>query len=290
MTTTDTIDLPMPINKDSKAWGVTWMEDSPHWKSDAQGLHITYPTNQSAAGAGFNMHYLPPELKKNPVTQLTITYDVLPDAHINWRLVGKLGCDIKAGDLNATRPDPATPNGNRFVFGQSAFLVMWESVDGGKTACLKAYVAPSSNVGTYVGGKNSQMVEAQGPGFTDIASHLGQNALISLFMDGPSRPLKLVNGQVNSIVVSFRLNSPGKSDGGITLGCNNEFRNFEGMCWLGPKDTPYHVTELALGTWFGGQGPDFAPPHQTHITFSNYKIYPDSFVSDGTTPIRSTHC
>jgi hypothetical protein len=282
------ITLSMPFGTTNPDWGVVWMGGTSHFTSDSSGITVTYPTGISAAAAGVNSHFWPPKLQPNPLKALTGTYDILPDSNFDWNKGGKIGLHMMLGSWQGSNTnDPCTPQGNRFMFNASTCILMFEGIQGGKGAVLKAYVGPSSSVGTSCGGADSAMVKAQGQGFTSIATHLGQDALISLFVND-SDPLVLTAGKINSLLLSVKCNDPGHANGGVTIGVNGRYKSFNGMQWLAPSDSPFGISLLGFGTWFGGNGSDWAPRHVENIVFSNFQFTPAYFDGSGV-PSGSVH-
>ena len=235
--------LKTPVTQ--KEWNVIAGDSTQNATSDATGIHVTYAKGQFASQAGINFKASPPSF---PSTTVTLSYQVYFPNDFDFVKGGKLP-GIWGGQ-------PGSGGGDWNDKGWS-FRVMFR-----EKGTAVAYIYMSTDQGQYTGDAKCKLVKNQGPGFDTIAHHTN-GAGIDLWRD---QGLVFKRGQWNDVVLRAKCNSPGTSDGLVSLTVNNVTKTFPHMRW---SEKLQKIEGIAFATWFGGGSKKYAPTKTQKADFRN---------------------
>lgn len=239
------VSLKTPI--DSR-WNVISGDVDRNATSDAKGIHLTYRKGEFASKAGINFRAAPKGVF--PCTSIKMEYRVYFPADFDFVLGGKLP-GIWGGE-------PGSSGGDWNEKGWS-FRVMFR-----KKGEAVAYVYLSTDQGSYSGDEKCKLVRNQGPGFDKIAHHTNGAGIDLWREDG----LKFKRDW-NDVCLEAKCNTPGVSDGIVSLTINGKTKTFSKIRW---SQEAQKIEGIAFTSWFGGGSKDYAPKTTQKATIADVRI------------------
>lgn len=193
------------------------------------------------SGSGFKAT----PFKDFPATQATLSYNVfVPGPESKG---GKLG----GGFCIGSNPKDCSTGGDWSSTGGS-YRPMW------REDAVVGYI--------YMPFGNPQAAyNAQSKEFKQVADAKGGTGIY--LWHNPKDPLKLRLGEWNSMSLSMQLNTPGKSDGWVSMTVNGKTKRLGGMKWR--KSSNSQITSVDFVTFAGGSDKSWAVPSPTYRLFKN---------------------
>lgn len=236
--------LRLPIDS---SWNVVW-DSGKGYTDNEKCIRVTYLKDKFASGAGAHFRAQPHGF---PYSSVTVEYSVFFPADWDFVLGGKLP-GLWGGE-------PGSGGGDWNSKGWSSRVMFRESGEA------VAYIYMCTDQGSYSGDEKCALVRNQGPGFNHIAHHTN-GAGIDLWR---SKGLKFKKGAWNSVKMSVKINSPGKSDGSLELTINDKTQSFDKLCW---SKSGKKVEGFVFSSWMGGGSKEYAPRKTQHAEFKDFKI------------------
>lgn len=235
-------------NKIDAHWNVIWDSKEKNYTSDAKGIHVVYAKGQYASKAGVNFRAQPKGIVS---TKLTMEYAVYFPEDFDF---------VKGGKLPGMWGGEAGSGGGDWNTDGWSFRVMFRE-DGEAVA----YVYMCTDQGNYDGDEKCPLVKNQGPGFDEIAHHT-KGTGIDLWR---TQGLRFKRGQWNDVCLRAECNSPGKSDGLVSLTINGKTKSFSKLRW---SQKLVKIEGIAFTSWFGGGSRDYAPKKNQTATFKDFRF------------------
>jgi hypothetical protein len=236
--------LRLPIDP---SWNVTWDSDK-GYADDDKCIRVTYLKGKYGSAGGAHFRAQP---RGFPYSEITLEYSVYFPEDWDFVLGGKLP-GFWGGE-------PGSGGGAWNSRGWSARVMFRE---GGEAV---AYLYMCTDQGSYNGNEKCALVKNQGGGFKEIAHHTN-GAGIDLWR---RRGLQLKKGSWNAISLSAKVNSPGKSDGSISLTVNGKTQSFDNLCW---SKSGKKIEGFIFASWMGGGSSGYAPKKTQRAEFRGFKI------------------
>ena len=214
-------------------------------------LRVTYPRGKYASSDGINT-----SVSVNPTEAATLSYEVYLEPGWCW------GGDSKGGKFPglgySAGSDVKGGTGGNWIPNGGSYRVMWYG-DG----FPRAYVYYNKT-----GPGNSESLADQDPGYKAIAKPYGQAG----HNVWPDQLSQFKVGAWNSIVISMKLNTPGKRNGGICLRVNGQEKRYDSMMWRTTSNQL--IRKVLVASFHGGGSSDWACSKTTYASFRNFKLIP----------------
>lgn len=211
-------------------------------------LRVTYPAGSYASKGG-----VVKGVPIGPFTSATLSYEVLFEPGWCWggsKQGGKLP-GLWFGAMGA-----GCGTGGNWGTNCGSVRPMW-GADGSPYAYI--YYAKS--------GKANDDMSDQSPEYTKRAKPSGKTGH-SLFKG--ALPTLKADNTWNKIVVSAKMNTPGKQDGELSLSVNGKKQTFQGIAWRTAADQM--IREAAIHSFHGGGSAQWACSSTTNARFRNFVV------------------
>lgn len=242
--------LRLPIDA---TWNVIWDSGNKNYTSDDKVVEVTYLKGKFASAAGAHFRAQP---RGFPYSEISLSYKVFFPANFDFVLGGKLP-GFWGGE-------PGSGGGDWNSNGWSARVMFREKGEA------VAYLYMCTDQGKYNGSENCSLVKNQGSGFDTVAHHTN-GAGVDLWR---KKGLQFEKGKWNSVTLSATVNSPGKSNGSISLTVNDKTQKFDGVCW---SKSAKKINGFIFASWMGGGSSEYAPKKTQHASFKDFTISGKSF-------------
>lgn len=216
-------------------------------------IHVEFLKGQTGSKAGGLVR-----ASLVPCDSASVTYKVRFNGHagkpFDFGLAGKMGLGFSFGE-------PGADGGNHLDHGGSA-RVMWRVLDGVPTAVAYVYIPNEAAGNAPYKGKDSKVYDVQGAGFKKLLHWTPGGD--DLFRTA-SPPMTLLRQGWNDVTLTVKLNTPGKSDGSISVSVNGVTHSCDSMVWR--RAASLKINQLVLNAWFGGSSSEYASPSNQSADF-----------------------
>lgn len=241
----DPLSIPVLV-KDKAPWYIRGMSHENNFKVEDGKLRLNYVGGKWASESGASFHANP--FKSLPKDSCVFGYKVYFPPDFNFKKGGKLpGLCIGNNDKDcATGSNWSTSGGSyRVMFRENGVAIAYLYLPlGDPESALKAQ------------SKSYKAVADTG--------HAGHN----LWRKEAS--LKFQKGKWNTVSMRLRLNTPGSSNGSLSLTINGTTKSLDGIVWR--KSAASKISSVNVVSFFGGSTSDWAAPSGAWAAFSDFRF------------------
>jgi hypothetical protein len=254
----------LPEVKDKHPWNIMWFDsDTTKLLSPADGgssVQILFKAKQRGSKSGHGFRANP--LKKLPADEASLSYDVYFPTDFQWGGTahgGKLpGFCIGTNQKDAVH---ACATGCDWKPDAGSVRLMWRE---NGTAVVYVYI-PTQTRSTGNSG-----VDGIGVHGTQYKAAVHTTGGCGNDLWRKVDVVQFKKGSWNSVTLHVRLNTPGQSNGGISVTVNGKTREVRDVMFRTSADVK--ITAAYFSTFFGG-GDTYAPTKDVTAKFANFKFW-----------------
>jgi hypothetical protein len=239
------------LGKNKPPWNLVSSKNPAKITAQDGALHFQMTKGQVGLASGAQFHANPNNIF--PTDRVTVSYAVYFPPGFQFVKGGKL----PGVCLGTTSKDAKCATGGNWNANAGSFRVMFRENGG---AIGYVYLAFPNGPAALA---------AQSAGFQSIGK-VKNTAGIDLWHNKKSPELQLRAGQWNTVSFSVTLNTPGKSDGALSLTVNGQTKSLQNMAWR--QSGEVRLRSLLMVAFFGGGSADWASPVDTKISFKDVSV------------------